>query len=170
VLPSSRRSGAQPFALGRAEQSATPCLGRDRERAPLRSTKAVETPGLLLAHTKRCPYVGLADKPGQPQIACLLNGASPCANMTCCTWLREISEQRGSYVQGPSTKGHLTVRCSAGMPTTERLTKALPLTEKPCAMPLMRRGGNGQIVCTDICFSSICIHHFIRGQTRFVQL
>jgi hypothetical protein len=22
----------------------------------------------------------------------------PCANMTCCTWLREISEQRGSYV------------------------------------------------------------------------
>jgi hypothetical protein len=23
---------------------------------------------------------------------------SPCANMTCCTWLREISEQRGSYV------------------------------------------------------------------------
>ncbi len=29
----------------------------------------------------------------------------PCANMTCCTWLREISEQRGSYVQSPSTKG-----------------------------------------------------------------
>ena len=30
---------------------------------------------------------------------------APRANMTCCTRLREISEQRGSYVQDPSTKG-----------------------------------------------------------------
>jgi hypothetical protein len=28
----------------------------------------------------------------------LVDARAPCANMTCCTWLREISEQRGSYV------------------------------------------------------------------------
>ncbi len=38
---------------GRAEQSTTHWLGRDRERAPLRSAKVAETPGLLVAHTKR---------------------------------------------------------------------------------------------------------------------